>query len=369
MTWSKVDTVLLEAIADGAFPGAVYLVTDRERVLAERALGRQTYAPDAPVVTPDAMYDLASLTKVVVSTTLAMIAYDRGLLDLDAPVTRYLPEFAGGGRERVMVRHLLTHSSGLRAWGALYETCRSKEEILRAICRIEPEAMPGTQAVYSDLGILLLGEILERLWNLEIDVVARREALDPLGMRDTMYRPPASLLARIPPTEVRAIWREGLIHGEVHDENTAAMGGVAPHAGLFGTARDLGVFGRMMLNRGLHEGRRLIAAETVDLFTRRAEGVPGSSRALGWDTRSESGSSAGRRFSLRSYGHTGFTGTTIWIDPERGIGAVLLTNRVHPTRENLKIKEVRPTFHDAVVEAIETKQKFTTEGAEDAEKE
>lgn len=349
MTWDKVDTVLLNAIADGAFPGAVYVVTDREEVLAEGALGWQTYATDAPPVRTDAMYDLASLTKVVVATTLAMIACDRGLLDLDAPVTRHIPEFAGGGRERVTVRHLLTHSSGLRAWRPFYETCRSKGDVLRAICRIEPEAPPGTQAVYSDLGILLLGEILERLWNLEIDVMARREVLDPLGMRDTMYRPPASLLGRIPPTEVRETWRKGLIHGEVHDENTAAMGGVAPHAGLFGTACDLGVFGRMMLNRGMHEGRRLIAGETVDLFTRRAEVVGGSSRALGWDTRSETGSSAGGRFSLRSYGHTGFTGTSLWIDPERGIGAVLLTNRVHPTRKNQKIKEVRPAFHDAVM--------------------
>jgi CubicO group peptidase (beta-lactamase class C family) len=167
-----------------------------------------------------------------------------------------------------------------------------------------------------------------------------------------MYRPLEALLPRIPPTEIRTGWRRGLIHGEVHDENAAAMGGVAPHAGLFATARDLGIFGRMLLNRGAHQGRRLIAAETVDLFTRRADLVPGSSRALGWDTRSETGSSAGTRFSMRSFGHTGFTGTTIWIDPEKAVVAVLLTNRVHPTRENGRIAGVRPAFHDAVAEAL-----------------
>ncbi len=352
LSLDKADAVLLRAIADGAFPGAVYFAAREADLWVERALGRQTYAPDAPPVRTDAMYDLASVTKVVVTATLSMIAFDRGLLDLDAPVTRYLPEFAGGGRERITVRHLLTHSSGLRAWRPLYETCRTKDDVLRAICGIEPEAPPGAKAVYSDLGIILLGAILERLWSLEIETLARREALEPLGMKDTMYRPPASLRDRIPPTEVRATWRKGLIHGEVHDENTAAMAGVAPHAGLFGTARDLGAFGKMMLNRGTHEGRRLIAAETVDLFTRRADMPVGSSRALGWDTRSETGSSAGSRFSLRSYGHTGFTGTTIWVDPEQAVVAVLLTNRVHPTRENLKIKEVRPAFHDAVMEAL-----------------
>lgn len=348
----EIRTVLRAAIQDGAFPGAAYLVARGEYLMAEEALGGHTYDPTSPPIRLDAMYDLASLTKVVVTTTLAMIAFDRGLLDLDAPVTRHLPEFAGGGRERIAVRHLLTHSSGLRAWRPFYETCRSKQEVLRTICGIEPEALPGVQAVYSDLGIILMGEILERLWSLPIDTLARREVLDPLGMRDTMYCPPASLRGRIPPTEVRSTWRKGLIHGEVHDENTAAMGGVAPHAGLFGTVRDLGIFGKMMLNRGLHGDRRLIEGETVDMFTRRADLPAGSSRALGWDTRSETGSSAGSRFSLRSYGHTGFTGTTIWIDPEQAVVAVLLTNRVHPSRENQKIKEVRPVFHDAVVEAL-----------------
>ena len=353
MSWDQVDNLIRKAIEDRAFPGAVYLVADRDGVLLERGFGRQTYDLQASPIRCDALFDLASLTKVIVTTTLAMIAYDRSLFVLDDPVVRYVPEFAGGGREQITVRHLLTHSSGLRYWTPLYETCRSKDEVLRAICRIEPEPPAGKGVVYSDLGIILLGAILERLWSLGIDLIARREVLDPLGMMDTLYCPPAFLRGRIPPTEVRTAWKPGLVHGEVHDENAAAMGGAAPHAGLFGTARDIGTFGCMILNGGVHEGRRLIAEKTVGLFSRRADLVPGSSRALGWDTRQNPGSSAGVRFSSRSFGHTGFTGTTLWVDPDRSIIAVLLTNRVHPTRENRKILEVRPAFHDAVADAVD----------------
>jgi CubicO group peptidase (beta-lactamase class C family) len=204
--------------------------------------------------------------------------------------------------------------------------------------------------VYSDLGILLLGEILERVTGKDLEDLANQEVLGPLGMNDAMYRPAAALRSRIAPTEIDS-WRGRLVHGEVHDENAFGLGGVAPHAGLFSTARSLGAFAQMMLNGGAYGGRRLLKPETIALFTRRANLVAGSSRALGWDTPSEP-SSAGALFSASSYGHTGFTGTSLWIDPERELFAILLTNRVHPTRDNPKITELRPAFHDAVQKAI-----------------
>jgi CubicO group peptidase (beta-lactamase class C family) len=204
--------------------------------------------------------------------------------------------------------------------------------------------------VYSDLGILLLGEVLERVTGKELEELARTEVLDPLGMSDTMYRPPPSLKSRIAPTEQDS-WRGRLVHGEVHDENAFGLGGVAPHAGLFSTARSLAALAQMMLNGGAYDGKRILNAETIALFTRRVNLVPESSRALGWDTPSEP-SAAGKLFSYSSYGHTGFTGTSLWIDPERELFAILLTNRVHPTRENRKIFDLRPAFHDAVQQAV-----------------
>ena len=210
------------------------------------------------------------------------------------------------------------------------------------------------RAIYSDLGVLLLGEILERSSDRGLAVQVEDEVLEPLGLADTGYLPPEDLRERIAPTEYDS-WRGRLPHGEVHDENTLALGGIAAHAGLFGTARDVAAFGQAILNGGAYGGRRLASAKTVALFTRRAELVPGSSRALGWDTPSQP-SSAGRYFSARSFGHTGFTGTSLWIDPELDLIVVLLTNRVHPTRENIAIRRLRPAIHDAVVQAIDDRE-------------
>jgi CubicO group peptidase (beta-lactamase class C family) len=210
---------------------------------------------------------------------------------------------------------------------------------------------PGSQSVYSDLGVILLGEILERAAGRPLEDFVRERVFEPLGMHDTLFRPPASLAARIAPTEFDP-WRGRMVRGEVHDENAFALGGAAPHAGLFGTAGDLSRFAQMLLSGGVLDDRRIVSRETVELFTRRA-GIPGSDRALGWDTRSAEGSSAGTFFSSRSFGHTGFTGTSIWIDPERNLFVILLTNRVYPTRENNLIRQARPAVADAVVRAID----------------
>ncbi|MFL6201341.1 MAG: serine hydrolase domain-containing protein [Thermoanaerobaculia bacterium] len=330
--FAAVDRLLESYVERHAFPGGVLAVGDREGLIHVHPFGRLTYDADARSVTAATIYDLASLTKVVATTTMAMILVDEGRLDLDRPV-----------REGVTVRHLLTHSSGLPATAPLYREIRGKAAYVERIQAMDLTYPPGSRSEYSDLGVILLGEILEQVAGQPLETFVQERVLGPLGMKDTMYRPPPGLLPRIAPTEFDP-WRGRLVHGEVHDENAFAMGGIAPHAGLFGTAGDLARFAQMLLNGGI------VSRETIALFTRKA-GIPGSDRALGWDTKSAEGSSAGTLFSPNSFGHTGFTGTSIWIDPERGLYVILLTNRVHPTRENNLIREARPAVADAVVRA------------------
>jgi beta-N-acetylhexosaminidase len=348
---APVDAVVQRAVAQKAFPGGVVAVGKDGALVHLRAFGRLSYDADAPEVRPDTIYDLASLTKVVVTTTTAMILVDEGRLDLSRPVSAFLPKFRGAGKEKVTVENLLTHSSGLD-WGApLYKDTKGKQAFVERVEALELKYAPGTKSLYSDLGVILLGEILERVAGEPLDVFAQKRILEPLGMNDTRYRPGPELLSRIAPTE-RDPWRGRVVRGEVHDENAFAMGGVAPHAGLFGTAPDLARFAQMLLNGGVLEHHRIVSREVVDQFTRKA-GVPDSSRALGWDTPSPN-SSAGERLSPRSFGHTGFTGTSMWIDPERKLFVILLTNRVHPTRENNAVFEVRRAVADAVVDALVT---------------
>jgi CubicO group peptidase (beta-lactamase class C family) len=381
--WEALTRYVEEAIARHAFPGAVVAVGRRDTILYLRAFGRLDYENGPPVVAgtgapghgdtgaegagtqrhsgteerqtarsrtrPQTVYDLASLTKVVGLNTAIMMLVEEGRVALDSPVTRYLPEFAAGG-DSVTVRDLLTHSSGLPAWKPFHLEARSREDLFSMVAAHPLEAPPRTRMVYSDLGAILLTGVVERVSRERLDRFLRRRVFGPLGMRETRFNPPRSWRRRIAPTEVDTTWRRRLVWGEVHDENTAAMGGVSGHAGLFGTASDLVRFAQFMLRDGrLPEGRRLLRAETIAEFTRVQQ--PGfSSRALGWDTPSE-GSSAGTRLSPRSYGHTGFTGTSLWIDAERNLFVILLTNRVHPTRDNRQIYEVRPGVADLAVEA------------------
>ena len=348
--FEDVDRLLESFRARGAFPGGVLAVGHRGSPVHLHAFGWLTYDAHSPSVSAGTIYDLASLTKVVATTTMAMILVDEGRLGLDQPVQELLPGFTGPGKEAVTVRHLLTHSSGLPAVAPLYQEIRGREAYLERIQAMDLEYPPGSRSVYSDLGIILLGEILERTAGQPLEAFVRERVFVPLGMHGTRFRPPAELWPRIAPTEFDP-WRGRLLQGEVHDENAFALGGVAPHAGLFGTAGDLARFAQMLLNGGILEGRRIVSKETVALFTRRA-GIPDSDRALGWDTKSAEGSSAGTLFSPRSFGHTGFTGTSIWMDPEQQIFVILLTNRVYPTRENNLIREARPAVADAVVRAL-----------------
>src|SRR5712664_747408 len=348
--------VIEKAIADKAFPGATLAVGYRGKV-AVHAFGKLSYDTKAAATAPNTMYDTASLTKVVATTTLvAKLAEGEFAvpLDLDAKVERYLPEWASGPnaewRHRVTVRHLLTHTSGLPPFKEYWRTSKNKQDTLAKIFAEPLDYEPGTKEVYSDLGIILMAEIIERLTGRTLDDLAKSTIFSPLGIQDTMYRPPKKLWPQIAPTEIDNNLRHRLVQGEVHDENAFAIGGVSGHAGVFSTAPDLAAFCQMLLNGGIYAHHRILRRATIAQFTVPQQ-LSGGTRTLGWAVPTEGGSS-GHYFSAHSFGHTGFTGTSIWIDPGRQVFVVLLTNRVHPTRENTKIQQVRPALHDAVMQAL-----------------
>jgi beta-N-acetylhexosaminidase len=345
--------VLDRAVADHAFPGGVLAVGYKNELIVHE-FGRQTYDAKSPAVNVDTIYDAASLTKPVVTTTLIAMQVEAGRIGLDLPVARFLPEWNDGPnpdwRKTVTVRNLLTHSSGLPAHKDYFLTLHSKREFVAAICREPLEYAPGTKTVYSDLGFILLGEILERSTGKTVEQLAHEQILAPLDMVDTMFNPPKSLLSRIAPTENDTAFRKRLVQGEVHDENAFAMGGVAGHAGMFATTSDLAVFCQMLLNGGIYAHHRLLTRATILQFTT-PQAIAGNARTLGWMTPTPN-SSSGRYFSAHTFGHLGFTGTSIWIDPDRHLFVILLTNRVYPTRENDKIAGVRPAVHDAVIESL-----------------
>jgi beta-glucosidase-like glycosyl hydrolase/CubicO group peptidase (beta-lactamase class C family) len=359
---TQADRVVEKGVSARAFPGAVLAVGKDGALVHLQAFGGLEYGNKTALTRLDTIYDLASLTKVVATTTAAMILVDEGRLDLSRAVRTFLPGFSGAGKESVTVEQLLTHSAGVDWWGPLYKELSGPEAYLRRIEAMDLVYPPGTKSLYSDLGLFLLGQVLERVAGESLESFVKRRVFEPLGMTDTLFRPGPALWPRIAPTEDDP-WRGRVLRGEVHDENAFALGGVAPHAGLFGTAGDLSRFAQMLLNGGVVEGRRIVSRETVERFTRRA-GVPGSTRALGWDTAwsgegprsSRPGdpgySSAGSLLSERSFGHTGYTGTSLWIDPERRLFLILLTNRVHPARGNEGIRQVRADVADAVVGAL-----------------
>jgi len=351
---ANVDSLLEQGVHEGVFPGGVLAVGYKGRLVALKPIGRFTYESEAPPVEPDTIYDLASLTKVMGTTTAAMILYERGRLPLDAPVARFVPEFAAGldaeKKSQVLIRHLLTHSSGLPGYVRLFLEVDSRQALLERIYATPLEYETGTRAVYSDLGMILLGEIIERVSGQRLDTFLEENVFRPLGMTHTLFNPVRGLRKRIAPTEDDREFRQRLIHGEVHDENAWVLGGVAGHAGLFSTAYDVARFCQMLLNGGIYAHRRILRRDTIKLFTSR-QPIPGSTRALGWDTLSQD-SFGGRYLSFGVFGHTGFTGTSIMIDPEKELFVVLLTNRVHPTRANDKIRQFRPRLHEAIMEAL-----------------
>jgi serine-type D-Ala-D-Ala carboxypeptidase len=387
-----------DAIARKVCPGAALAVTLRGTLLAWRAFGRFTYDAPSPRFTPDAapdrtaafrsevtrsdfsnpdltnnvtretVWDLASLTKPIATTSMAMLLFERGKLSLDTTVSEVLPDFAAssdllhrGWREQVTVRMLLAHSSGLPAHRKLYLAADSREAMLAAARRVPLEAAPMERAEYSDIGFILLGELLERVAGEPLDAFCRREVFAPLNLNFTFTSQPSDM-TNIPPTMNDTAYRGRILQGEVNDENASAMGGVAGHAGLFGDALSVARFAHCLLapetssggtlaRETSRPGQPLCRPETIELFTTRQPEPPGTSRALGWDTPSQP-SQSGTRFSPRSFGHLGYTGTSVWCDPARGLSVTLLTNRTWPDARNQAIKELRPRLHDAIIDAL-----------------
>ncbi len=345
-----INRVVQRGLDAGGYPGAAVVVGRKGATVWQKGFGHLGWTSDSPEVFPDStIYDLASLTKVIGTTTAAMILYDEGKLNLDERVRHYLPTFGGGDKDLITVRELLQHRSGLPAGRDLWRHARTPQEARQLVFDTPLEYRPDHGQIYSDLGADLLGWVVEVAAGTSLDRFLAERVFQPLGMNDTGFRPADSLVYRIAPTEVSPP-RGYPLRGEVHDENAFALGGVAGHAGLFGTASDLAVFAQMMLDGGTYNGVRIIADSTVRLFTTRTSG----DRALGWEMPNEE-HGAGTYLSANAYGHTGFTGTSIWIDPDREMFVILLTNRVHAARAKRPAKviaDVRDDLADAAALAV-----------------
>ena len=346
----SVERIVTRGIDAGGYPGAAVIVGRKGGVVLQRGFGRLSWSTESSPVSPDTtIYDVASLTKVVGTTAAIMALYDDGKIKLDAPVTRYLPQFTGGLNDMVTVGDLLTHRSGLPAARDIWRAAATPDAARTMVLSTRVKDIPGRKFEYSDLGADVLGFIVEAVAQQPLDVFLHNRIYGPLRMHNTFFRPADSLRYRVAPTELTSP-RGYPVHGQVHDENAYALGGVAGHAGLFSTASDLAVFAQMMLDGGVYEGARIFADTTVALFTRRTSGH----RALGWDT-ADGDHGSGRYLTPRAYGHTGFTGTSMWIDPDRKMFVILLTNRVHAARARHPgrvISDVRADLSDAAVLAV-----------------
>lgn len=373
-TLSRIDAIVRKAIADSAFPGAAVAVGRAGALVMLRGYGHHTYESLRPV-TPDSRFDLASLTKVTATTPAVMQLYETDRISLDAPVSEYWPAFGQNGKERVTVRHLLTHTSGLRPFhhpvhlihGSPFFALPlpytpfyrmemlSREDMYGFIARDTLQYTPGTEYVYSDLGMIATAHLVERITDGSLETFLREEVYEPAGMRSTEFRTtgPSAVRPQIVPTEHDYSFRLRVVQGEVHDEAAYIMGGTSGHAGLFSNAIDLARYADLLVRGGLSPGGRIFRPRTINLFTRPVS-PERHTRALGWDTRSSDGySSAGELFGPASFGHTGFTGTSMWIDPDRDLYVILLTNRVYPNRYNRGHIDVRPAVADVAYRALE----------------
>ncbi|MBD3274630.1 MAG: serine hydrolase [Candidatus Marinimicrobia bacterium] len=376
-------TLIEEGIQDSVAPGmAVYIARDGEVLLSE-GFGNFTYDPTSPRVDSKTIFDMASITKVMATTPLAMKLYEQNVLNLHEPVWHYIPGFRGGMKDSVDIYNLLTHSSGfppyIRFWNVtgargdymsvffnkikFWESTDYVSEVMGMIINEELVYTPGDSTLYSDLGIILMGSILEKIRNTPLETLVEDEIYEPLGMHDTRYIPEKKFWDEIVPTEYDIYYRKRQIQGEVHDENSALLGGVAGHAGLFSTAEDMGRYAQMLLSNGYYDGVKFLKQSTIDRFTAEQNITESSTRAIGWDTVSDSLSLFGDYFSDEAFCHTGYTGTSMIIDPEYNTIVILLTNRVYPTRRNYKIGDFRPKFHNLVMETLLTPEQLA-KGAE-----
>jgi CubicO group peptidase (beta-lactamase class C family) len=345
---AQIDTAVEDGIRSGVYPGGVVVVGTGDSVLLAKGYGHFSWSSHSRVPDPDStLYDLASLTKVVAATPAIMRLVDMGRVDLDVPVQDYLPEFKGDGKESVTVMNLLEHRSGLRAFLPLNDRSETAAEARRLVLEEELRWTPGSRVIYSDLNAMLVGWVVESASGESLDSYAAGEVFGPIGMKQTMFKPPRSLRSSVAPV---GLWRGHVIAGELHDQNAVRLGGVSGHAGLYSTGRDLALYAQVFLNLGRTKGGvQLFAPETVLRFTRRGPG----NRALGWEVRDTTHvANTGRLLSDSAYGHTGYTGTSIWIDPSRDLFVILLTNRVFAPRTGrsiTRLKAIRARIADAAV--------------------
>ena len=374
MIFHPVEDAFKEAVAQGVFPGAVVLAGKAGEVVFERAFGCRLLVPEKTPMQADTIFDLASLTKPFATATATMLLVREKKIRLEDRVTRFFPNFGVFGKTHVTFRHLLAHCSGLPAWKPYYEDIvkgekegkinfvvsrAAKSYVFEQIHRERSLSLPGTQSLYSDLGFMLLGEVIEEITGWTLDRYCQDKVFKPMGLRSTSFVDLTQLRTRrlqpvkemIAPTE-QCPWRKKILCGEVHDDNAYAMGGVAGHAGLFSSARDIHLF-LNCLRRCYRGEDPFLPAPLVKEFLTRDETVKGSSYALGWDTPSPEDSSSGSYFSPHSVGHLGFTGTSIWWDLEKDCHIVLLSNRIHPSRSSDKIKGFRPYIHDLIMKTLD----------------
>lgn len=348
----RIDTILQNAVADSAFPGAVFLVARNGVIVHEKAYGRFSYDPASPLMTTDAIFDLASVTKVIATTSAVMRLVDEGKVRLDDRIVKYFPAFGQNGKEKITLYNLLVHNSGLQGWRKFYEFCDSPKCVIDSIFASPLVYSTGDSTIYSDLGLITMGKVIEKVTGKTLDNYVDSVFFRPLGMTNTMFNPPQTLIDRIVPTEIDSFWKKTnvAVHGRVHDENAAVLGGVSGHAGLFSTASDLAKILQMELNGGVYGGKRYVQSKTISEFIRQQSTQ--SSRGIGWDTRSNGNSFSGHYTAPTTFLHTGFTGTSVVIDPTKKLIIIMLTNRVYPSRSSSKIFRVRPAVHDAVLESL-----------------
>lgn len=351
--FARVEEIIRKAIADSAFPGAQLAVVRNGIVVHNKSYGTQTYDVYSPLIKNTTLFDLASVTKVIATTSAVMRLVDERKIALEDPVVKYLPAFGQNRKENISIRDLMVHTSGLPAWKKFYEYCQTPESVVDSVFSSGLVYPTGDSTVYSDLGLITMSKLIERVVGRPFDQYVDSVFFRPLGMSNTMFNPPPALHASVAPTEVDSFWRKTgeAVRGRVHDENAAVLGGVSGHAGLFSTASDLAKFMQMLLNGGTYGRQRFLNEASVRTFTTRQSSI--STRAIGWDTRGSGRSFSGAHTSERTFLHTGFTGTSVVCDPEKNVIVVLLTNRVHPTRQSSRIFEVRPEVHNAIFEALE----------------
>lgn len=363
-TTTELENLVNSGITNKYFPGAQLLIGTPDKIILEKNFGKYTYDSDAQAVTSESIFDLASVTKVIATTTAIMQLYDNNRLNINDNVSLYIPEFATQEKGDIKIVNLLLHNSGLKAWIPFYKTCPTREQALNVLYNTPLDNPVGSKFVYSDLNAVVLGLIVEKVTGMSLDIYCQENIFFPMGMDNTTYLPDERMKKMALPTENDSYWRKRLLQGEVHDETAAIMGGVSGNAGLFSNAKDLYKFMRVMLSRskyynahsrGLVE-ETLASADVMQLFTKKWETpLYNNTRGLGWDTKPEPTSykaPCGEKFSDNSFGHTGYTGTSVWADSDKNLIVIFLTNRVYPSRDNNGIREIRPEVHNMAVELL-----------------